>query len=110
MVYTAAAPANALLRKAVSVTEPTRAVAPSASISFARLALLVMTATSCPAFSKAMVRGLLMLPREPVITYFILLCILLVKKYVFNQCIFVYTTIESKKLYFQFIGYFAHVV
>src|SRR5579871_55221 len=71
MQYTMSAPLNVFVRKSTSCMVPIAAFAPRDSISFLRPALLLMTVTSCPFFTDDSVSGLLILPKEPVITIFI---------------------------------------
>jgi len=70
-VYTASAPLNVFVKNVISSTVPTAAFAPSASISETFYWLLVITVTSCFSLTNAVTIALLMLPVEPVMTYFI---------------------------------------
>jgi hypothetical protein len=66
-------PLNALVKKTLSSTVPTNAFAPKLSIAATLDELLVITDTSFPASTNDFASGLLMLPKEPVMTIFILI-------------------------------------
>src|SRR5579862_4550706 len=72
IVYTASAPANVLLRKSASSTEPMAALAPRATSPEILAAFLLITVTSCSCDINFSASGFAICPADPVITYFMI--------------------------------------